>query len=146
MATYIDRDLAFGVDKFGRPNLSDANQTLINNLITILIAKPGNFPSQPTLGLDIWQYIYNNDTQFSPTALKAKLVSQCTDFADCVNDGTFDIKIKSTTLGHSVILIDLPVKVANTNRQLSVGIYINQDNEQIYRFIFTDETEVEQFI
>lgn len=139
MAYYTDKDPDFGLDDFGRPKITDESQTLINNLLTILLAKPGNFPSQPSLGLDISQYLYSTEGGFSPEYIKAKLVSQCSDFKACVEDGSFDIALKTNpNNGQLYILIGLPVKTED-NQRLLVGIFIEDGIHQIFRFTYSVE-------
>lgn len=137
MAKYIDKDAAFGLNSFGKAKITDESQTLINNLITILMAKPGNFPSQPDLGMDILQYLYTDTVKFNPDKVKATLVAQCPDFKACVEDGTFDITYKTDPkTGQAYLLVGLPVKTAS-NERLLTGIFIDEEERQIFRFAYS---------
>ena len=51
-------DPAFGVDSFNRPKVLSETETIVNNILFILFGKPGSYPSIPSLGMDIEQYLY----------------------------------------------------------------------------------------
>lgn len=146
MATYTDKDPGFKLDVFGKASITSADQTLINNLMTTLLAKPGNFPSQPDLGMDITKYLMSTESTFNANVIKATLAAQCSDFAEVVKDGTFDIQLlPNSKTGQEFILISLPVKT-ETNKQWFVTVEVSLDNEQIFNFVFGDSTDVYQYL
>jgi len=71
-------DVLFDVDSSNKPKVISTFQLCINSILTLLFAKPGNFPSIPELGIDVEQYLLDYaDNSRIPAEIKNKLVDQC---------------------------------------------------------------------
>ena len=128
------QDPTFGVNNFERPKVLSVTQTYVNNLLTILLGKPGFYPSQPELGMDIEQYLYKYIDDINTTEIKAKLINQCTDFLPEIESGEFDV-YKSTYNGRPMLLFKLPIIIDGKSLAMALGITINAKGEMIYNFV-----------
>lgn len=128
------QDPTFGVNNFERPKVLSITQTYVNNLLTILLGKPGFYPSQPTLGMDIEQYLYRYIDDINIAEIKSKLVNQCMEFLPEVESGEFDI-YKTDYNGRPMLLFKLPIIIDNKSLAMALGITINEKGEMIYNFV-----------
>lgn len=126
-------DPVMGVDNFGRPKTLSETESLVNNILLILFGRPGFYPTIPTLGMDISQYLYNFDDSIPLEALKRELSNQCEDFTDEIDSGDIDI-LQTEVNGYTCLLFGLPVINDRKTSQLTLGIYINDDGRIIYNF------------
>lgn len=128
------QDPTFGVNNFERPKVLSVTQTYVNNLLTILFGKPGFYPSQPELGMDIEQYLYKYIDDINVTEIKAKLINQCTDFLPEIESGEFDV-YKSEHNGQPMLLFKLPIIIDGKSLAMALGITLNAKGEMIYNFV-----------
>lgn len=132
-------DPQFGVDSYNRAKILNESQTIVYNILTLLFGKPGFYPSLPQIGMNIQQYLYAFEDDFDVNVLKAQLASQCRDFIDCIQDGTFDI-IKSEYNGQPLLIFVIPTVITNMETNLLLGVTTTESGE--YRFNFTfDEVQ-----
>lgn len=132
-------DPQFGADAYNRPKVLNESQTIVYNILTLLFGKPGFYPSIPTLGMNIQQYLYSFEDDFDVEFLKSQLTTQCKDFIDQVYDGTFDI-IKSNYNGQPLLIFVLPTIITNTESNLLLGITVTNSGEYKFNFTF-DNTQ-----
>ena len=134
----MSKNPGYGLDDFNRPKILSESETLVHDILVILFSKPGSFPSQPSLGMDISKYLYSLKEDINPDVLKNELVANCSDFKQIVTDGEFDVQV--TTLNdHPVLLFILPVLEKQKENRLVIGITINDRNEMIYNFKLVDQ-------
>lgn len=132
-------DPQFGIDSYNRAKVLNESQTIVYNILTILFGKPGFYPSIPRLGMNIQQYLYSFEDEIDTTMLKAELASQCKDFIDVIEDGSFDI-IKSTYNDQPLLIFVIPTIITNSEKNLFLGVTLTNKGE--YRFNFTfDEVQ-----
>ena len=127
-------DPQFGIDSYNRAKVLTESQTIINNIITLLFGKPGFYPSIPKLGMNIQQYFYSFEDDFDVNFLKAQLASQCKDFIDIIENGTFDI-VKSTYNNQPLLVFSIPLTITKTETNLLLGVTLTNTGE--FRFNFT---------
>ena len=127
-------DPQFGIDSYNRPKVLSESQTVVYNILTLLFGKPGFYPSIPHLGMNIQQYLYSFEDEFDTNYIKAQLASQCSDFIDIIENGSFDV-IKSNHNGQPLIIFVIPTIITNTESNLFLGITVNEKGE--YKFNFT---------
>lgn len=132
-------DPQFGVDSYNRAKILSESQTMVYNILTLLFGKPGFYPSIPSLGMYIQQYLYAFDDDFDTNFLKTELAKQCRDFVDQIYDGSFDI-IKSTHNGQPLLIFVIPSVIANTETNLFLGVTLNNTGEYKFNFTF-DNTQ-----
>ena len=82
-------DPTFEVDDYNRGKILNESQTIAYNILTLLFAKPGFYPSIPSLGMDITSYFYRFSDEDLVNEIKLKLIAQCSDFLpsieSCIN-------------------------------------------------------------
>ena len=132
-------DPQFGVDSYNRAKVLNESQTIIKNILTLLFGKPGFYPSIPQLGMNIQQYLYSFENEFDTNYIKTQLASQCKDFIDVIADGSFDV-IKSDYKGQPLLVFVVPATVANSQKNILLGVTMTDSGEFKFNFIF-DNTE-----
>ena len=128
------QDPTFGVNNFQKPKVLSPTQTDVNNLLLVLLGKPGFYPSQPTLGMDISQYLYMYIDEIDLGEIKSKLISQCADFLPEIESGEFEI-YKRDYNGKPFLLFKLPIVIDGKTLAMALGITINEKGEMIYNFV-----------
>ena len=70
-------DVLMDVDEFHKPKLITSFQMCVNIILTLLMMKPGQYPSIPELGIDIEQYLmeYSDDDSI-PTKITNAIYDQ----------------------------------------------------------------------
>lgn len=131
-------DPQFGANVYNRAKVLNESQTIVNNILTLLFGKPGFYPSIPTLGMNISQYLYSFEDDFDVDFLKSQLALQCKDFIEQIRDGSFDI-VKSTYNGQPLLIFVIPTIITNTKTNLLLGVTVNEKGE--FKFNFTFDTE-----
>ena len=71
-------DTPLDVNALGKPKVLSTFEMCINSILTLLMMKPGQYPSIPELGIDIESYLheYADDTTI-PDKIKTQLQEQC---------------------------------------------------------------------
>lgn len=129
-------DPTFGVDSYNRTKVLSESQTVAYNVLTLLLGKPGFYPSIPSLGMDITKYLYQFDDEIDLGKIKDELVEQCKDFSIQVANNDFDV-IKTTYGDNQPLLVFLiPAIIANKENQLVLGVSYTNGTQQI-KFNFT---------
>ena len=80
------QDPTMGVDNFNETKILSPSETVVRNILLILLGKPGFYPSQPNLGMDIEQYLYNFADEINTEELKLILIDQCHDLIDLIDE------------------------------------------------------------
>ncbi len=125
-------DPTYGVNNFNKAKVLTEEETYVHNILTILLGKPGFYPSIPYLGMDIQQELYKFEDEIDTEKLKAQLVSQCSDFLPLVKNGDFDI-ITTNYNNQTLLIFQLPVIINNNHIALAVGITLNK-GQLVYQF------------
>ena len=50
----------FSVNNYNKPKVLTELESYVNDVLMLLFGKPGFYPSIPTIGMDIKQYLYMN--------------------------------------------------------------------------------------
>lgn len=131
-------DPTYGVNEFNKTKVLSEIETYVNNILTILFGKPGFYPSIPTLGMDISQYLYKFEDEINVDRIKAILANQCSEFLPLVESGDIDI-IKTTYMGRSMLIFQLPVIIDKTQIAVALGVTLNAKGQMVYKFQANDE-------
>ena len=131
-------DPTYGVTEFNKTKVLSETETYVNNILTILFGKPGFYPSIPTLGMDISQYLYKFEDEINVDRIKAILANQCSEFLPLVESGDIDI-IKTTYMGRSMLIFQLPVIIDKTQIAVALGVTLNAKGQMVYKFQANDE-------
>ena len=135
-------DPHFGVDHYGRPKMLTESQTIVYNIMTILLGRPGYYPSIPNMGMHVQQYLYNFVDEIDGEAIKQLLIQQCREFSPYVTDGSFDVivathdnplKKEKTPL----LIFKLPVILTGRDSELILGVTINEEGYFAFNYEFT---------
>lgn len=133
----MDTDVAY------KPKVISSFEMLVNSIITILLMKPGQYPSIPELGIDIESYLYEYaDDKNIPNAIESKLRDQLNriDISGC--DVRIDIERMSDGTYALIVRITVPMYMATgypSNRAI-VGITYSKLNEVYIRKIFEERS------
>lgn len=128
-------DPQFGANVYNRAKVLSESQTIVHNILTILFGKPGFYPSIPSLGMDITQYLYSFADNFDTDFLKSQLAIQCKDFVEHISNGSFDI-VKSSYNGQPLLIFVIPAIIAETESNLLLGVTVNDKGEYSFNFTF----------
>lgn len=71
-------DTPLDVNTLGKPLVISTFEMMINVVLTLLMMKPGQYPSIPDLGIDIESYLWEySDDPTLPGRIEAKIKEQC---------------------------------------------------------------------
>lgn len=71
-------DVLMDVDEFHKPKVISTFEMCCNAIVTLLMMKPGQYPSIPELGIDIEQYLFEySDDKSIPVKVKNQIMDQC---------------------------------------------------------------------
>jgi hypothetical protein len=71
-------DAPLDVNTLGKPLVIPTFEMMINVVLTLLMMKPGQYPSVPDLGIDIESYLWEySDDPSLPGKIEAKIKEQC---------------------------------------------------------------------
>lgn len=73
----IGYDAEFELNEFGEPKLCSEIELIKNVILFILFTSPGQYPSLPTIGMDINQLLYSFYDEIDPDKLKQQIIEQC---------------------------------------------------------------------
>jgi len=133
VVTSNGQDPTMTTNAFNEPKTLTVSETYNRNLLCILFGKPGFYPSQPELGMDIGKYLYAFEDDIDTSTIKAELAKQCADFLPDIQTGNFDV-IVTRYEDKPLLLFKLPIMIDESSLSLILGITINKKGELIYRF------------
>lgn len=77
-AQILGYDILMDVDEFHKPRVISTFQMCINSVLTLLLMKPGQYPSIPELGINIEQYLFEYaDDKTLPDKITNEINEQC---------------------------------------------------------------------
>lgn len=133
-------DPVYGVNNFNRAKVLSETETYANNILMILFGKPGFYPSIPSLGMDINQYLYMFEDEIDVNAIKTKLASQCRELLIKFEDETLDV-YTTTYNERSMLVFHLPTIIDNNTSGLILGVTLNEKGEMVYNFVNSSDTQ-----
>lgn len=131
-------DPVFGLNNYNKPKSLSESETVAYNILTLLLGKPGFYPSIPQLGMNISQYLYSFDDTFDTTLIKAILAAQCSDFVPQITDGSFDV-LKVRYKEQPMIVFKIPTIIANTKNEFVLGITMDSYGALQFNFVFNKQ-------
>ena len=135
------QDPTMGTNNFGETKVLSQSETIVNNILLILVGKPGCYPSQPNLGMDIRQYLYKFPDEINTEAIKQTLIQQCSDFSDVIEEEEMTVEV-TTLNGRTALIFNLPIIIDNKTLNMALGISVNRRGE----FIYDWRSDIHQFI
>lgn len=73
----IGYDTSYELNEFGQPRIRSEIELIVDIVLFVLFAKPGNYPSIPWIGLDINTMLYSFYDEIDENDLKTKIIQQC---------------------------------------------------------------------
>ena len=71
-------DVCMGFDAANKPKVISSFEMCVNIILTLLLMKPGQYPSIPELGINIGSYLFEYaDDKSIPKKIKEQLEEQC---------------------------------------------------------------------
>lgn len=133
-----------GVNAFGKPKVLSDMESIVNDIMMILLGKPGFYPSIPTLGMNISQYLYQFDDTISIEDIKTKLSQQCNDFSELIDSEDIEIVMEEYN-GRVIMIFVLPMidDVSGDTETLTMAVTTNDAGLIVYNYE-TDTISVKQ--
>lgn len=138
----VGQDPTYGINNYNLPKILSETESYARNVLTLLFGKPGFYPSIPTLGMDIGQYLYKFIDEINVSEIKNKLISQCEDFVPEVETGALDVELK-VLQDRPVLIFTLPVIRDDNAVAVVLGVTINNKGELVYQYT---DNQIHQFI
>lgn len=130
-------DPCFGADSYGRPATLSESKTIVYNILTILLGKPGCFPSSPGIGMNIQQYLYGFADEIDTDVIKAMLAKQSTDLIEFITGEEFEI-YQDEYQGNVMLVFHMTVNVSETKREIVLGLTTNTAGSLLFNYEFVD--------
>lgn len=135
-------DLSFELNNFSKPKVISITEMAKNIVTFILFGKPGQYPSIPSIGLDIESYLYSHKDSLDLNALKQKIIAQCSILDEFFTEEYIDLKIENNAKGQPELKIKIKYAPNEIRRQktetFQIGITYDDLNKMIYE-IYQEE-------
>lgn len=127
-------DPTFAINSYNKPKNLSPMETTVANILTLLFGVPGFYPSIPSLGMNIKQYLYQFEEDLDADEIEQKLGEQCEDFIDEINSNEIEVQVANYK-GNPYLLFTLPVITDNKTYSIVLGVTTNEHGEIIYNFV-----------
>lgn len=131
-------DPVFGLNNYKKPKSLSESETIAYNILTLLLGKPGFYPSIPQLGMNISQYLYSFEDTFDTNFIKSILAAQCSDFIPQITDGSFDV-IKARYKEQPMIVFKIPTIISNVRNEFVLGVSMDKQGAIQFNFVFNKQ-------
>lgn len=88
----IGYDTTFELNEFNEPRIRSEIETLKDVLLFVLFSKPGQYPSIPSIGMDINHYLYEFYDEIDIDDLISDLTTQCEMLGAYISAGSINIQ------------------------------------------------------
>lgn len=137
----IKIDPTFAINDYNKPKMLSNMETYVNNVLILLFGRPGFYPSIPSIGMNIQQYLYKFEDEIDTNEIKNKLSLQCSDFLPEIDSGEFDV-YKTIYKDKTLLIFKLPIINDTKDCEVAIGVTTNTRGEIIYNFIETKKTQI----
>jgi len=136
----IGYDVVLDYDSAYKPKVISSFETAVNIILTLLMMKPGQYPSIPELGIDIEQYLhdYSDDKNISNLII-SKIYDQCNRLQLLPN---LDIQcnIEKLSNGFDALVVEITgdeqLAYGNESEKVIIGISYDKLNELYARKVY----------
>lgn len=134
-------DVLLDIDSMYKPKVISTFELTVNSIMTLLLMKPGQFPSIPELGLDIESYLFEYSDDKS---LLQKLQAQLRDQMNRLDLSGVDVEFYSelTSDGSPALIVIITGNEFATygveSEKVIVGITYSQLNELTVRKVYME--------
>lgn len=140
-ASKLGYDTTFELNEFNQPRIRSEIELIKNSILFILFSKPGQYPSLPTIGLNIETLLYSYYDELDVNDLKGRIIEQCNALGTFFDQNSIAI-MKTKYKGEPSLLIHVEGKesyprgymrdqVKTTNRYL-IGITFDEFKRMVY--------------
>jgi hypothetical protein len=123
----VGKEVLFGLDNFQKPKMLSLKDTVAQQIINILLMRPGNLPSLPHVGINIEQYLYKLQGDFDAEEIKQKIYNQCSELLSYISLGEVQIFI-TIYEGKDLLIVVIPIVGFGEEENLILG-FSNSQNE-----------------
>lgn len=127
-------EVGYGVDEFNRPKVLSKKDSICQIVMNVLLSKPGGYPSIPSIGVNIRQFIeYVSPEEVDITMLQGMIQSQLNTVLSL--DIVGEVLVVQTSMDNQpMTLIVIPITVDEedenaTNMRVVAGFSINSSKE-----------------
>lgn len=125
-------DVLLDTDFVYKPKVISSFEMCVNIILTLLMMKPGQYPSIPELGIDIESYLHEySDDPNIPVLIKDKLADQCNLLS--VAGVTVDVYFDKTSEGIDALVVEVSgterATYGTNGKRVIIGISYNKLKE-----------------
>ena len=138
--TLEQQNPSFALNDFDEVKLYTSDESIVRDLLLLLFGKPGFYPSQPTLGMNIQQYLYQFEDSIDTAAIKVDLEMQWSEFLLLVESGDIDVQVDNWN-GRPLLVFILPTIHNTSDAQLVLGVTVLENGEMQFNFVINDKEQ-----
>lgn len=135
-------NIGINLDHFNRPKVYNESETIALDLFTLLMNRPGFFPSNPKLGMDIPRFLYNFTENVPPRVLKQELIRQCRYYENVIQGGDFQVAYIDNPDNSNcpILLFSIPTIVREEQKHLIFAMKRDQNDNIAYNYGWSNES------
>lgn len=134
------KEVGFGLDNYDEPLVLDDKKSIEQIFRNIFTTRPGTYPSQPEIGIDIREYLYLKNPDMEE--LKRKIYRNSQGLFDYVDFSQIIAQDITNNRGEKVIVIILPITIDHKLYAMTMGISNGPDNDIIFQFQMKMEEKI----
>lgn len=138
----VGYETTFELNEFNQPRIRSELETVKDVILFILFTKPGQYPSLPTIGLDLQGMLYSYYDDLDVNDLERQIISQCEALGTYFNKGNIQIK-KTKYRNQPSLMIHIEGTetfptgymkdyITESKNQYLIGITYDELNRMIY--------------
>ena len=132
------KEPGMGLNSFQKAKYKNETETVAASILNLLFGKPGYFPSMPTLGINIQNYMYAFWDDIHPEAIKSEIARQCSAFSEYIQSEELDVQ-KMMYKGNPVLLIVIPVQIKQSSQTLGIGLGKDANGNITYNYTMLED-------
>lgn len=132
------KDVSFGFNKYKEPDLKSLKESVANSIVNACFMVPGNLPGLPTVGVNIKQYFYKEESELSADKITADVQYACGKLISGASIIAVDFSVQKTTYGDYIFLLIIKVNFPEDGDQLLGVMMTQQDNRVKFNFEYMD--------
>lgn len=131
-------EVGFGVDSFGKPKILSEKESLLQIVFNVFVAKPGNYPSMPEIGIDIGSRIlYLTEDRMEIEQLQIDIRDQLIMVIPGEKIGDVIVGVR-TINGEVVVVIKVPIvddSGVNSSDEVVAGFSMSEKDRELMHTI-----------
>lgn len=131
-------DATMGYDSASKPKVISTFEMAVNIILTLLLMKPGQYPSIPELGINIESYLFEYaDDKSIPKKIREELEEQCNRLS--ITDITIDCIIDELE-GNPALILQIEgserMTIGSKSKKVIIGVSFDELNQLYSNKIF----------